>query len=404
MPALKTHVARISARLAALDNLIFSVVGLIISVVLRLRLFKIQSIDYDWFLSPWYEYIRDHGGFRALKDDFSNYTPPYLYLMTIATYLPIPKLAAIKWVSVVFDFVLAALATLLVRLKYEDKTLWMLSFFVTLFAPTVFFNSALWGQCDAIYTSALLASVYFVIKRKPTAAAIFLGVALTVKLQAVFLFPFFLVLYLKKEMPMRVFLLIPAVYVLLILPAWLIGRPFVDLLLIHFRHAGEYSNRLVLNAPNLYQWLPYHRAIEKGSLLFALAMIYLFCLIGYKSRVELGKNIIIKMATCSAILVPFVLPHMHERYFFPADALSLVYAFYFPRFFIVPLLVITASFFSYIPVLFFNDVKPTGIPYMAGLMALALIITMVDLVRSLYPGLQSASGNLNHRRHKERSS
>jgi Gpi18-like mannosyltransferase len=391
MSALKTHVAHISSRIAALDNLIFFAVGLIIALILRMRLFKLQSIDYDWFLSPWYDYIHSHGGFRALKDNFSNYTPPYLYLLTIATYLPIPKVEAIKWISVIFDFALAALVLLIIRLKYEDKTVWILSFFVTLFVPTVFFNSALWGQCDAFYTSALLASVYFIIKRRPVASAIFLGLALTLKLQSVFLFPLFLILYLKKEMPLRVFLLIPAVYLLLILPAWLVGRPFVDLLMIHLRHAGEYTNRLVLNAPNLYQWLPYHRVLEKGSLFFAIAMIYLFCFIGYKSRVELEKNIIIKLATASAILVPFVLPHMHERYFFPADALSIIYAFYFPRFFIVPILVLSASFFSYIPVIFFNEVKPILIPYMAGLMAIALTITMVDLVRSLYPGLRSGS-------------
>jgi Gpi18-like mannosyltransferase len=389
MSSLKTQFERISVRLAALDNLIFIIIGLIISVILRLRLFQVQSIDYDWFLSHWYDYISEHGGFRALRDDFSNYTPPYLYLMTIATYLPIPKLYAIKWISVIFDFTLAAAVVLLVRLKYENKTVWILALFITLFTPTVFFNSALWGQCDAIYTTALLMSVYFAIKKRPLATAIFLGVALTLKLQAVFLFPLFLILYLKKEIPIKAFLLIPAVYIILILPAWLIGRPFVDLLTIHIKHAGEYTNRLVLNAPNLYQWLPYHRAVEKASLFFALACIFLFCYVAYRSKVEVEKNIIIKLATVSAILTPFVLPHMHERYFFPADVLSLVYAFYFPRFFFVPILVVTASFFSYIPVLFFNEMTPVLIPYMAILMALALVVTLVDLVRTLYPGLRS---------------
>jgi Gpi18-like mannosyltransferase len=387
MSSLKTRLERVSSRIAALDNLIFFLVGLIIALVLRIRLFKIQSIDYDWFMSPWYDYIVSHGGFRAFKDDFSNYTPPYLYLLTLATYLPIPKLYAIKWTSVIFDFLLAALVALIVRLKYESKTILMLSFFITLFTPTVFFNSALWGQCDAMYTSALLAALYFIIRRRPVVSVIFLGVALTFKLQSVFLFPLFLILWLKKEIRMRVFLLIPAMYVLLVLPAWLMGRPFVDLLLIHKRHAGAY-NQLTLNAPNLYQWLVYHRVIEKASLFFAMGVIFLFCFVVYKSRVELEKNIIIKLASVSAILVPFVLPHMHERYFFPADALSIIYAFYFPRFFFIPLLVISASFFSYLPVLFFNELKPTLIPYMAVLMAIALIVTMVDLVRTLYPGLR----------------
>jgi Gpi18-like mannosyltransferase len=394
MSSLKTRFERVSASLPlALDNLIFLIVGLIISLVLRIKLFRINSIDYDWFLSPWYDYIVGHGGFRALKDDFSNYTPPYLYLLTLATYLPIPKMHAIKWTSVVFDFVLAALVALIVRLKYRSTTLSMVAFFITLFTPTVFFNSALWGQCDAMYTSALLASLYLIIKRRPVPSVIFLGVALTFKLQSVFLFPLFLILWLKKEIQTRVFLLIPAVYVLMVLPAWLMGRPFVDLLLIHVRHAGVY-NQLTLNAPNLYQWVAYHREIEKASLFFAMAVIFLFCYVVYQSRVEFEKNIIIKLATASAILIPYVLPHMHERYFFPADVLSIIYAFYFPRFFFIPILVISASFFSYLPVIFFNDLKPVLIPYMAVLMALALIVTMVDLVRTLYPGLRGESLDL----------
>ena len=395
MSALKTHVARISSRIAALDNLIFVVVGLIISLFLRIRLLTIETGDYEWFLSPWYDYISGHGGFRALKDDFSNYTPPYLYLLTLATYLPIPKVYAIKWISVIFDFVLATLVMLIVRFKYENKTLWILSFFLTLFTPTVIINSAYWGQCDAIYTSALLASVYFIISKRPVLSVIFLGVALTLKLQAVFLFPLFLILYLKKEIPLKVFLLIPAVYVVLVAPAWLIGRPFMDLLTIHIKHAQTYS-KLTLNAPNIYQWVPYNRSLEKASLFFAAAFIYLFCFVVYKSKVELDKNIIVKLALVSAILTPFTLPHMHERYFFPADVLSIIYALYFPRYFFVPLLVISASFVSYLPFLFFNgEPRPAALlPMMAVLMALALIVTVFDLVRTLYPGLQSANRNL----------
>ena len=72
MSALKTRFERVSSRIAALDNLLFVIVGLIIALMPRIRLFKIQSVDDDWFLSPWYDYIRDHGGFRAFKDNFSN--------------------------------------------------------------------------------------------------------------------------------------------------------------------------------------------------------------------------------------------------------------------------------------------------------------------------------------------
>jgi hypothetical protein len=72
MSSLKTHTARLSSHVAALDNLIFFIIGLIISLMIRIRLFPILVGDYYFFLSPWYDYIRDHGGFRALKDNFAN--------------------------------------------------------------------------------------------------------------------------------------------------------------------------------------------------------------------------------------------------------------------------------------------------------------------------------------------
>jgi hypothetical protein len=43
---------------------------------------------------------------------------------------------------------------------------------------------------------------------------------------------------------------------------------------------------------------------------------------------------------------------MHERYFYPADVLAIVYAFYFPKYFYVPIVVIICSFLSYLPYLF----------------------------------------------------
>ena len=401
MSSHKNQFAHIASRLAARENLLF-IVGLILAVILRLSLFDFESVDYKLFLSSWYDYIRAHGGFRALKDDFSYYTPSYLYLLTIATYLPIPKLYAIKLISVIFDFPLAVIVLLFVRLKYENKFLWVLSFFITLFTPTVFFNSAMWGQCDAIYTAALLASIYCVIKKRPVASMIFLGVALSFKQQAVFLLPLFLVLYLKRELSLKVFLLIPAVYILSILPAWLMGRPFIDLLMIHIKHAQIYD-ALTLNAPNLYQWMPREPRLAKAAIFFALSCVFLFCFVVYQSKVELEKNRIVRLSLVSLILMPFTLPHMHERYFFPADVLSIIYAFYFPRFFFIPILVISASFFSYfafifndkvhfVALLFFNDLRFVLLPFLAVLMTIALIITVIDLVKSLYPDLRR--GNL----------
>src|SRR5919206_1853225 len=207
--------------------------GIFLAIALRLSLFGFESADYDRFLSRWYDFIVTNGGFSAFKDTFSNYSPLYLYFLTLATYLPLPKLYAIKTVSIAFDFLLAFFVLLIVRLKNENRVVWMSSFFAALFAPTVVFNSALWGQADAAYTSMLVASIYFAIQRRPNLSLFFFSVALALKLQAVFLFPLFIVLLLKRRVPVYSLLIIPGTYMLSIVPAWLAGRPLIELLMTY---------------------------------------------------------------------------------------------------------------------------------------------------------------------------
>jgi Gpi18-like mannosyltransferase len=91
---------------------------------------------------------------------------------------------------------------LIVRLKYEHKAVWISSFFAALYTPTVVFNSALWGQCDATYASMLVAAIYFAIQRRPNLSVLFFAVALAFKLQAIFLFPLFIILLLKRYVPL----------------------------------------------------------------------------------------------------------------------------------------------------------------------------------------------------------
>ena len=364
---------------------ILAILGLVIvlAMALRIGLFDFQSGDYRVFLSPWYDFIVGNGQFRALGYEFSNYSPPYLYLLTLATYLPLPKLYAVKLISVSFDFLLALFVLLIVRLKYDHRVVWLSSFFAALFAPTVFINSALWGQSDAIYTSMLVASVYFAIRQRSNWSLFFFSVALSFKLQAVFLFPPFVVLLLKRRVSSYSFLIIPVTYMVSILPAWLAGRPMVELLMTYPAQTGQFSE-LTLNAPNLYQWLPEDPGLlEKPGLVLAALLAGLLCLAVWRSAVPLDGDVILKLSLVSTLLLPFTLPHMHERYFFPADVISIVYAFYSPKRFFVPLIVGVASLLSYFPFLFREAL--IDLRYPAVLMGIALVVAAADLIRSLYP-------------------
>jgi Gpi18-like mannosyltransferase len=208
-------------------------------------------------------------------------------------------------------------------------------------------------------------------------------VALSFKLQAVFLFPLFIVLFLRKQVPLYAFLIIPATYAASILPSWLEGRPLTGLLMTYPAQAGLFP-QLTLNAPNLYQWLPNDPGsfAKPGNVLAAL-LAGLLCLVCWRSEAPLDGDTIVKLSLVSLLLLPFALPHMHERYFFGADVVSIIYAFYAPKHFFVPIIVGGASLFSYFPFLF--RVEPIGLQYLAILMAVALIVVVADLIRSLYP-------------------
>ena len=365
-------------------------VGICLAIALRLSLFTFESGDYTNFFSRWYDFIVTNGGFSAHGYRFADYTPPYLYLLTLATYLPLAKLYAIKLVSISFDFLLAFFVLLIVRLKYENRMVWMFSFFAVLFTPTVVLNSALWGQADAIYTSMLVASIYFTIRRRPNLSLFFFSVALSVKPQAIFLFPLFIILLLKRRIPIYSFLIIPATYMLLILPAWLAGRPLKKLLTVYTTAVGRGGGALTLEAPNLYQWLPDNPSLFRWpGIVLAALLVCLLCLVSWRSAVSLDGDVIVRLSLVSLLLLPFTLPHMHERYFFAADVVSIIYAFYSPKRFFVPLMVIFASLFSYFPYLF--EETPIALQYLPILVVAALTVATVDLIKSLYPNLGSAT-------------
>ena len=385
MAAAENGRAGLLSRLSESEDVLWWSVGLALAASLRLSLFRFESGDYISHLGLWYDYIQTHGGFSALADNFSNYTPPYLYLMWVATKLPVAKLAAIKLIAVPFDFLLAFIVLLTVRHKYQNKTILMLACFAVLFAPTVIFNSALWAQSDAMYTSFLVGAVLYLLRKRPVAAFVCFSVALSFKTQAVFLAPLFLILYLKKRVPAWVVVLFPAIYFVFVIPAWLAGRPLRDVLTMHWQQAETFK-QLTMNAPNLYQWLPDdYDLFGRFGIVLALTAVFVFCLVVWKSRAEITDELLVRLALLSLLLVPFFLPRMHERYFFPADVVAIVYAFYFPRRFYVPLVVGLVSLLSYFPFLFGKTV--IELPWLALLMGAMLVVVVCDTVRELYPNL-----------------
>src|SRR5258708_7624820 len=256
------------------------------------------------------------------------------------------------------DFICAVFVYKIVRLKFAAGPLPVFAGFAVLFAPTVILNSAAWGQADSLYTTALVACLYYLIKRENVLALLAFAIALAFKLQAIFLFPFLIAWFFKKEVSWKPFLLVPLVLALALLPAWIAGRPLVELSSTYLSQANQYGNNaeLTLNAPTFYNWLPQSHALYDilipAGILLAASVAFLFIFLVFESDSKLSPASVLELSLAILLLMPFFLPKMHDRYFYPADVVSILFAFYFPRYFFIPLATSLISFFAYQPFLF----------------------------------------------------
>ncbi|MEB3335932.1 MAG: hypothetical protein VKJ46_00605 [Leptolyngbyaceae bacterium] len=325
--------------------------GVLFAILIRIIGVPNQSVDYKFFLEPWYDFIASHGGFGALKYTFADYNPPYLYWLVISATLlsGLPKIVAIKLLAMMFDFVCAFLTYKIVRLKYPEGRVPSFAFLAVILSPAVYCNSVIWSQCDVIYTTFLLGCIYFLSKKREVSALISFGLALSFKLQAMFLAPFLLIMILKQRISWYYLPFIPVAYIIALLPAWIAGRPFKELLLIYFEQAGKYKE-LVKGAPNLYQWISndFYDVLVPIGLMVTIFAILLLAYLAYRSKLQITQDRLIYLATLSVLFMPYLLPKMHERYFYPADILSIIFAFYFPRYFWVSIIVQISSFFGYL--------------------------------------------------------
>ena len=348
------------------------VICLLSSLVLRYGLIDFGSGDLDVF-SSWYDFQVNNGYFYALKHKFSPYTPAYHYLLVFSSFLGLPKIVAIKLISIIFDFVCAFFVYKIVRLKYPEGMAPIFAALLTLFSPTVVINGSFWGQSDVIYTTGLLACIYFLLTKRKNYGFFAFGLALAFKLQAIFLMPLLLVLFVRKEASWKSFFLIPLVYLASIMPAWAVGRPLDELLLIYVEQAGMFKE-LTMSAPNLYQWIPqtYYDIFHPAGIVCTGLLVCGLAVVALKSRVNITKEMLILLATLSVTACPYFLPNMHERYFFAADVISIVFAFYSPRHFYIPVVIGMSSFFAYFPFLF--NSKAELLPYLAFAMLAVIII------------------------------
>ncbi len=380
---------------------------LVAGLAARVPMLGEQSGDYRAFLLPWYDHLVDAGGFAGLADSFSNYNTPYLVLLAAVTYLPVQPLVAIKAISIVFDVLLAFFAYRIVR-EVRPGAPWLpvVAFGATFLLPTVLLNGAWWAQCDSIYVSLCLGSLWFLLRRQTALACVLFGLAFAFKLQAVFFLPALLVLVVVNRQRLRGLLLVPVTFFLALLPAWAAGRSLASQLAVYpaqvsnpsgaggtgggaartgggfggggrgggggfgggvpgggapgggggggFGGAGggggtTTTHSLTNNAPTWYSWLPADAATTWKwvglGVAAAVGLAFVVWLLARRRRLAPPEMLLV--AAALSLVLPLLLPEMHERYFYLGEVLALVAVFVDRRFLAVAALMQVATLSTY---------------------------------------------------------
>jgi len=367
---------------------------LLLSVLLRVLLFAVPGAEGDlYYFGQWFNAAADSGPRSFYNTNWSDYgilfcdyVPFNVYLFWIFGSLAkafslfgTPALVyLIKLLPTLFDAATAFLIFTFVRKRFDFK-MSLVTAAVYAFNPAVIFDSAVWGQVDAVYTFFLLLSLMLLLKSKPKLSAVALTIGVLTKPQAIALAPLILFLILKKygwrRLLTSLLTIIATIFVVILPFEW--SNPITFLWDIYF---GAYSGYGVTsaNAFNLWAlgglWQPDTQLfLALGWVMFGVATAFILYVL--HKRLDTSGELLILFAAFMLFFSFFMLPtRMHERYLFPALsvlALMLPFSKQMRRFYGILTCTILANVASVLYFLYYNR---QNIPY-----EIVLPVTIINL-------------------------
>lgn len=301
--------------------------------------------SYDWreFVSKWCESYQQLSVNDALKNItvISDYVPFYNYFIIFFAHVFDLQgcLYAVKFLSFVFSIIMSIVIELIICEICKTKFNY-LHFVCFLILPPVLLEYTTWGQCDAIYTTFALLAFYYALKHKSIPCFINLGIAFAVKLQFLFIVPIIFVMLIirdqdgKKYLNWKLVWIAPLMYVINLVPLF-VGAKLKDLLLVYIRQSGS-SNLFSMNCINLPFLL---NPISKNchpilvnslnaimiAIGIAITVAMLVLILRASKRKNLTKKDLVQYAFCFAMIMVYFMPKMHERFYFMAMVLGIIY-------------------------------------------------------------------------------
>ena len=295
-----------------------------LAMLARVSFIERSSGDYDIYLADWMSKLAAGSFSEGMRANIGEYNVLYQYILFVITRLPVPALYAVKAVSFIGDAFLAGAAA-----KLAGKNRSMPAFALALLLPTLVLNGGMFAQCDSLYAACALWGLALSLDEKPVPAAACFALSLSFKLQSMFILPMVIVLWAGRKLRVREALVFVLTLFAVMLPALLGGKSLGSILSIYTAQTGLYKG-LTYNAPSFFGLMNTAGldvyAYGNFGMALALGACAAVVVWGVRKAEQMEDEEIVCLALALVLLVVFLLPRMHERYFYLATPLSIILA------------------------------------------------------------------------------
>lgn len=373
----------------------------------------LPGFDYDkecW--QNWSAYIAQNELPNAYDAPGNNYLPLYQYVLYLYGTIAGSEAAIreniiyLRDVTLLFDFL-----GLWYVYKWAGKANFSVIVLISILNPAFLYNSLIWGQVDGILATLVFLAIYYSHRSRLILSAVFLTLAINMKLQAIVFLPVWGLLWLCAVAKARNLRTVLLPLLTIVATQFVVALPFIasDGGITQVWHVVTNSvgffPKISMNAFNMWYWLvpdtaasdetifiaglTYKRAgllmffISSFFALLPLLIITTKKLFRHESKLQPSPELVWITSALVGLLFFFTNTQMHERYAHPVLIFLACYAFACRKW--VPYLIFSLAYLlnlegllrvfrlnSYHTLIF--DAR-----FIAGLYALAIIVLWVYL-------------------------